>query len=220
MIKYISEKEFIFPGGVLIPVTVRRTVREGTIITAFDNIIDGIKELGAEDGDAIFSEDFFGEITAVCESAGYMIEPMEDTHDHIFSRPGGGTYEGEAVRVAEDAYELENLTDLDLDEIFYADEKAFMIVRGGRIVSMAVENPITESPGTVEIAAFTAEGFRGRGFARECINALCADTDSDMIYLCDVENEASAAAARSCGFVQIGQVKYFVAYENQNEELS
>ena len=211
MIRYESEKEFVYPGGVLIPVTVRRTVREGTLVRAFENLIEEIKALSGD----VFSEEYISAVAEICQTAGYHIEPQEDSDDLIYERFGGGSYSGAAEAVGEEALALENLTDFDIEEILFAGERAYMLTEGGRILSIAAENPITEIEGAVEIAAVTAPGYRGRGYAAECINALCADIDGRIIYLCSVDNPASARTAEKCGFGKTGRVKYFVAYDSE-----
>ena len=115
MIKLVPIEKEIYQGGVLIPVTVRRTVYDGTLVTAFDELTESIRRIESKD---VFSDDYFAVITDICERYGFHIEDQEDAHYFIYERRGGGEYSGRAVRVTREACGLENLTEYDLEEIF------------------------------------------------------------------------------------------------------
>ncbi|MBQ7499661.1 MAG: GNAT family N-acetyltransferase [Clostridia bacterium] len=212
MIRYIKTEKEDDGFGVLLPVTVRRTVHDGTVIEAYGDIFDAVISVGTYD---VFSEEYFAGIEDICRSAGYEIDTeAPDSHSFIYERPGGGEYTGAAVPLTEETLEYENLlASWDLRETMELNDRAYVKVVGGRIVSIAVGNFIKEY-GDAEIAVETAEGFRKNGYARECINAVCASLEGRIAYVCGVGNIPSIITAEKCGFERVGTVKYFVAYED------
>lgn len=76
---------------------------------------------------------------------------------------------------------------------------------GGRLVAVASAYPWSEEHAVADIGVLTRPDARGRGFGRRAVHALCREIIArgyEPQYRCDRANEASAALARSAGFVK------------------
>ena len=214
MINYILSAKEDNDFGVLLPVTVRRNIDGSVTVSAYADVFNAVKAIPADD---VFGDEYRSAVEKICADAGYDIESdIENSDCYVYRRQGGGTYGGSAVPLTEESLKYENmLSEWDMRETLELCDKAYIRVVDGRIVSIAAGNYIKEF-GDAEISAETAEGYRGSGYASDCINALCGALDGRIAYICGIDNLPSVRTAERCGFERVGRVRYFVAFENED----
>lgn len=100
----------------------------------------------------------------------------------------------------------------DFDDIKLGAENGYScygILIDGHVVSAAYAfMPDDMIEDEVEIGVETVPAFRGKGYAAQCVIALCkhlVSKDIDVMYSYYEENKASAALSKKCGFLEIAR---------------
>ncbi len=88
------------------------------------------------------------------------------------------------------------------------------LVQNGQVVSWAVAGEPRQGlrPVTLE----TDRAFRGRSLGSAALRRLCAISDLPLLYICSVNNAASARAAEKAGFSFCGRARPAVPSERES----
>lgn len=156
--------------------------------------------------------------TPYLNKKGYQIDPMVERREHILFGDGKEHPIPEGIEVlclrAEIVAKYENLTEYDLSATLAAGVLAYVVIEGGKIVSIAATNePIFDGIYAVEIGVETAPLYQGKGYATACVIALGNHLTKEEIKTeahIEYDNPASLAAFERAGYTKAGRVYYLV----------
>ncbi len=150
---------------------------------------------------------------------GYTVDPVVERREHILYSDGKerAIPKGiEAVPLSEEIIaENENLTEYDLPTTLAAGVVAYVVIDGGKIVSIASTNePMEEGEVTeMEIGVETHPDHQGKGYGTACVTALTNRLLERKIHTkvhIEYDNTSSLRLFEKAGYTHAGRVMYIV----------
>ena len=229
MIRYEDAdfEEFFFEvyPDVAIPIEIRENTEGETVITTYRKTEEIARELETRFSADLFSPEALrfldGALRPIVSSWGYR--PDKRCESYILN------YELTNVADVNSAVLLPNTellvslpegvgncTTYDFEE---ADEdpKA-VIIKNGKVVSLACINSYDEDGEERELNTETAPAYRRRGYSAANTAALAKELLTRgyrVTYNCNVKNSASRRVAEKCGFAYVGKSYYYVCYREE-----
>lgn len=207
-----------YKEDVLIPISVSVFGNELNI-DVYEEFLSVAREYERNYIGRYFSDEALSFLAANIEIEGYV--RYDDATDHylVFSTNRSVGYENELVCDIENAEFTVDNTEFEAEVIREQGEPASLIVKDGKVASIAAANYfVCDDDDEVELAVETLPEYRGKGYAKA---VLCHMTDKmlalgkTVTYRTSAFNAPSIATALSCGFVEIGKEYYFNCYKEE-----
>ena len=116
-----------------------------------------------------------------------------------------------AIRITDNRYECSD--DVNFPDHCIPNGIVYSVVEDKKIVSLAHAHKTGDYQDIVaDIGVDTANGYRKKGYARECVNAVARhviERGGESVYICSPNNIASINTALSAGYKPFGKVLIF-----------
>ncbi len=222
-------EEIAMSGGMCVTVPFEISLGEENSVTVFSVFENVASEYAEKYGDAPLSDEalsfVYRSIAPAMDKAGYEAAPMGS--GHLVSFVADKTIDMPEANEQIPVIKIEKISDFSSFEIPSSmvpevddddpSDVYFVIVQGGRIVSFAGVNDLSDD-GAIEINVETDDGFKKKGYGKAVVAALIkylVCLGERVRYCCNVSNVASVKIAKGLGLCFEKETSSFVYYSKE-----